>query len=370
MKNFEYADGEIGYREIMFAVPSIIIGVGILSLPRQLSLVTKGSDGWVSIILGGIIVGICCWIVSKLASRFPGQTFYDYSAKIITKPVALILTVIFAIHFSLFTAYEMRSIAFITKQYLLHRTPTEVIALAFLLVVIYSVAGERVSLFRLNIMFLPIIFFITLIVGLFNIQLIEMDNFFPVFQTSISGYASGVKETIFSFEGFEILLFYVALMNRPKKAMKASLFGMSVVVILYLFIHIITIGSFSYLATAQLLYPTVELAKEVQVPGGFFERFESIFFTIWIMALFNTAAMGYDVALLAINSIFKRVKKHVIIFIMAPIIYIVGLLPQDFNGMNKMAQYISYLGVVMGFVLPAILLVLAKLRRLKGNAKV
>jgi spore germination protein len=367
LKTFEYADGEVGSKEIMFAIPSMIIGVGILSLPRHLAVATNGTDGWISIFIAGLIVILFTWIIAKLASRFPKQSFYEYTSRIISRPLAGVLTFVISVHFLLYTAYEMRTVAFITKQYLLDNTPSEVIALVFLLIVIYAVTGERVGLLRLNMMFLPIILSITIVVAALNIPLMEADNFFPLFETSLTGYLRGTTESFFSFAGFEILLFYVALMNKPKTAPKYAVIGISFVIILYLIIQFATIGVFSYVVTSELLYPTIELAKEVEVPGGFFERFESVFFTIWIMALFNTSAMGYDIAVFALTSLFKKVKKLTIIFILAPVIYFIGMIPQDFNGINKFAEMISYSGIVISLVLPTTLFIIAKLRRIKGD---
>jgi spore germination protein len=368
VKYFEYADGNIGNREIMFAVPSMVIGVGILTLPRHLANATTGNDGWIPIIIGGILAAVFTWIVATLASRFPKQSFYEYTSVLISKPLAVLLTLAFAFHFILFTAYEMRAVSIITKQYLLNRTPMEVIALVFLLVVIYAVSGERVGLFRLNLLFLPIILFITIVVSLMNLQLIEMKNYYPMFQTSVSEYAKGTMESFFSFAGFEILLFYIALMNKPDDAPKYSCYGIGFVVVLYLVVQFTTMGVFSHMSIEQILFPAIEMAKEIEVPGGFFERFESIYFTIWIMALFNTTALAYDVAVLALNSIFKQFTKIAIVFGIAPVIFIIGMIPQDFIGLSKFAKNISFIGVVMALIIPSILLLVAKLRGIKGNA--
>lgn len=367
MKNFEYADGEIGNKEIMFAIPSLLIAVFILTLPRQLSTYTLGSDGWISIVIACMIAIGFTWIAATLASRFPKQSFYTYTSKLISMPLAFVLTLSYVFYFMFYTAYEMRALTIITNQYLLDRTPMEVIALTYLLVVIYAVSGERVGLFRLNILFLPIILFITLLVALFNLRIMEMKNFYPMFQTSAMGYARGTLESLYSFTGFEILLFYIALMNKAKKAPKYACYGIVIVGVLYLLVLFVSIGVISNMALQQILFPVIEVAKEVEVPGGFFERFESVYFTIWIMALFNTTALYYDVTVIALTSVFTKFTKVTVVISIAPIIFITGMLPQDFNGLTKMAEYLSYTGIVMAFVIPTFLLLIAKLRRIKGN---
>jgi spore germination protein len=367
MQNFEYGDKEIGKREIVFAVTSMIIGVGILTLPRMVSKATNGSDGWISITIAGGIAIFFAWIVAKLAARFPKQSFFEYTSSIVTKPVSYILTFLFGIQFVVFTAFESRAIADVSKQYLFDRTPVEVVTFVFLLVVIYAVSGSRTALLRINLMFLPIVLTLACAIQFMNIGFFEIGNLKPFFQTQWTGVFKGVQESIFSFLGFEIMLFYVALMNRPKDAPKAAVIGVSIPLLLYLLLHITVIGVFSHRVTANVIYPTIEIAKEVEIPGGFFERFESVFFTIWIMTIFNTTAMAYDVAVMALSSIFRKVKKITWIFILAPLIYIIAMTPQNYVQQSMFGQFISYSGLVFAILIPTGLLLIAKMRGVQGN---
>lgn len=366
MKSFEYGDEEISHREILFAVTSMIIGIGIITLPRSLASVTQGSDGWVSILLGGGISLIFVWIVAKLASRFPKQTFLEYTTRLVTKPIAVILTLLVAFHLMQFTAYEMRAVANISKVFLFDRTPVEVVALVFLLVVIYGVSGSRAGLLRLNLLFIPIILFIGFALIIMNLGLFEYSNLKPFFTTEFTAYFKGAQETTFTFLGFEILLFYIALMNRPEKAPRAAVIGMTIPIVFYLFTFLIAVGVFGHTATINIVDPVIELAKEVQVPGEFFERFESLFFTIWVMTLFNTAAMAFDVALIAVTSVFPKFKKITLIFIFAPIIYLSGMFPPNLVAVFEVGKWLSYSGIFFAMIIPAMLLAIAKLRGIKG----
>ncbi|MDC3413589.1 spore germination protein [Aquibacillus sp. 3ASR75-11] len=367
MKDFEYGDEQIGEKELRFAIPSIVIGVGVLSLPRVIAQETNGVDGWVSILLGGGLAMFMTWIVATLAARFPKTTFVDYASLIVSKPIAIILTLLISIQFLLFTSYEVRSIASVSKLYLFDRTPIEFIALSFFLVVIYGVSGSRAGLFRLNLLFLPIILFIALVVSIFTLGWFEMNNLAPFFQTSFDGYRSATKFSFLSFLGFGILLFYVALVEQPKAVPKRTAVAMILPVFTYLLIYVACIGVFADSAAGNMIYPTVELAKEVEIPGEFFERFESIFFVIWIMAIFNTTALSFDVTVLAIRSVLKKMSKLAIIFTLSPIVYLVAMYPQNFKDISLLGKFITYYSVVFTVAVPILLLIIAKLRGVKGD---
>ncbi|WP_199619963.1 GerAB/ArcD/ProY family transporter [Paenibacillus alkalitolerans] len=367
MKSFEYGDEEIGHREIVFIVSSMVIGMGILSLPRNVAKVTEYYDGWMSIAIGGLFALVFTWINAKLACRFPKQTFFDYTAEIVTKPVSWVITFSAAILYILNVSYEVRGIANISKRYLFDRTPIEAISLFLLLVVIYAVSGTRVALLRINLMFFPIVLGITCLVQVLNIGFFEIDNIRPFFVTSWTGIARGVEESIFSYVGFSVILFYISMMNRADEAPKAAVKGMIIPILLYLLIYTFTIGVFSNEVTSQIIYPTVEIAKEVQVPGEFFERTESIFFTIWIMTIFNTTSMSYDVSLIALHSLFPNVRKSTWIFLLSPLIYFIALVPRNLNEYGSFGEILGYFAAVSGMVIPALLLFIAVARGVKRH---
>lgn len=362
MKRFEYADELISEREIMIAIPSIVIGIGILALPRFLASVTIAADGWISILLGGMIAVGMTWVVAKLAARFPHQSFLTYASRIVTKPVAVVLTLIFTLLFSQIVAYQVRDIADISKQYLFNRTPVEVLALAFLLVVVYAVSGSRAGLFRLNMMFFPIILVISSLVVFFSSNQFEAIHLYPMFETSLAGHIKGLGAATTSYIGFSILWFYISLVKEPSKAPKFAVVGMCIPVALYMAIFIACVGVFGNEVTQNLIYPMVELAKGAEIPGEFFERFESVFFTIWIMAIFNTTSLALDISVFTLTQIFKNTSKYTIIFILSPLVYLIAMYPQNLIEVFSFGTYIGY--AVFGYTLfvTVLLIVVGKLR--------
>jgi len=368
MEEFEYADEKINDGEIMIAVASMVIGVGVLSLPKELATATKFADGWVVILIGGVITIFFTWLAARLAINFPHHSFLSYTTLITTKPIAVILTFIFSLFYLCIAAFQIRKIADISKQYLFEQTPMEIVALAFFLVVIYAVSGPSVGLLRLNMMFLPIIIFISLIIIAFNLTWFSVDNLLPVFETPLNGYAKGIHASLLSYGGFSIVLFYISLVRKPKKTAKKATIGIIIPIVLYLLIFISVMSVFGHSVTKNLLYPTVELAKTVDIPGGLLERFESVFFVIWIMAIFNTTAMAFDIALITMNAIFKKMHKIKLIFILAPIIYFISMFPRDLMEVNTFGTYLSSTSYIYVVSVIILLFIIAKLRGVKKSS--
>ncbi|MUK88018.1 endospore germination permease [Ornithinibacillus sp. L9] len=369
MSTFKYGDEKITSREIMIAIPSMIIAVGILTFPRHLAELTVASDGWISIIIGGLIAILLTWLVAKIASNFPNQSFLSYASTLATRPVAIVLTCFYVIQGILITAFEVRAITDISHQFLFNETPVEIVGLTFLLVVVYAVSGTRAGLFRLNAMFLPIIFFTTLLLIIFSIAFMKGSNLLPVLKTDLQGHLQGTMKSTLSYTGIGILFFYISLVKNPKKAPSRAAFGMGLVVVVYSAIYLTTIAVFGETATANIRFPLIELSKTIEIPGGFFERLESIFFVIWIMAIFTTTAMALDIAVMALNSIFPNANKLKIIFLLSPIVFFISVLPQDFMDLGTFGDYVSYTGWGLTGTTAILLGILYKVKGAKKRGK-
>src|SRR5690625_2588703 len=282
MNPMKYGDDLIDETEFLFAIPSVILGVSFLTLPHNIAAATLYSDGWVVILLSGISFSILALLGVQVASQFPKKSFYEYSTTLLTKPIALLVTICFIILNIFISSDIVGSVSFISQRYLFDKTPMEVLGLIFLLVVVYAVSGSRVGLLRLNMLFLPIILSIFILIGLFNIKWYSVDHFVPFLKTDFRNYIDGIKQTFTSFAGFEIVLFYYFLIRKPKKVNQKVIIGMGVSILFYIVTFLMCIGIFGNVVTGNLLFPTIEAAKRVYIPGAFFERIDAFVFTIWV----------------------------------------------------------------------------------------
>ena len=82
-------------KDIMFAVATNIISITILFLPRYITEHTVSSDGWLTILFGGLIAIILGWLLAKIASSFPNESFLSFASYLVSKPIAIILCVLF-----------------------------------------------------------------------------------------------------------------------------------------------------------------------------------------------------------------------------------------------------------------------------------
>ncbi|RTE08933.1 GerAB/ArcD/ProY family transporter [Paenibacillus whitsoniae] len=356
---------EIRVLDMVVTVTSMVVGVGILTLPRVIAKTTQASDGWISILGAGLLLLTAAYILAKYAGLYYKEGFFAFTSRLVSKPIAALLVGSLSVYYICFSAYVIRAIANISKQYLFERTPVEVVALIFLLVLVYSVAGSRIGIIRLNMMFLPIVLFMIGIVLLFSLDIFQVKSLKPFFVSDWKGLLTAAKNSVPSFLGFELILFYISMMRNPHKAPKAVLIGVAIPMVLYIAVYLICVGVFTQYALKEIDYPSIELAKEIQIPGEFFERFESIFFTIWVMTIFNTACMAIDLAVYNFSSLFPKLPHKKSVFILSPFIYFLSMVPKNVTQFGRLGDYVSYIGLLVGIMIPCLLYAVAKIRGVK-----
>ncbi|ENH96631.1 spore germination protein GerLB [Gracilibacillus halophilus YIM-C55.5] len=366
MTGFQYADEQLSERELMIALPSFMIGVEALSMPREVASATTGLDGVFSVIAAGVVVAGLTWWTAKFVSKFPRESFLTYASRIVTKPIACILSLFFIFLFVAIAAYQVRSLADIGKIYLFDQTPIEVASLSFLLIIVYAVGGSRAGIMRINMLFIPFIIIFAFVVFFFNINWFEVKHVTPLFQTDINGYIKGLGRSIF-FGGFIILWFYIAYVENPKDTPKMVTKGILIPLVLFTILYVGCIAAYSNVVTSNLIYPTIELAKMIEIPGGILERFDSIFFVIWIMAIFNTAAMAYDLAVLGIQMLLKRKGKKTIVLSIAPVVFFIAMLPRNLLEVSTFGEVTGYVSFYYSIAVLLLFVIIAKFRGVKGN---
>ncbi|MGF9964868.1 GerAB/ArcD/ProY family transporter [Bacillus rhizoplanae] len=362
MKPFEYGDEEVGTRELTFVVSSTIIGTGALAMPRVMATHALFADGWILLFLSGFICTCFAWLIMKVAILFPKQNFVQYTSVYLTKPITYLVCFILILTFTGITAYEARTISIISQTYLFSDTPVQLLSFFYLLVVVYGVCGSRAGLIRLSVLFLPIVCIAIILLSLLNINLMEFENLSPFFQTKMSKYMGGIRESSFTFIGFEVAFFYAAILKSTKNAPMAAAKGVMITVLSYILIYVTCISVFTYLTTSTLTYPTIELGKEIEIGGGFLERFDAIFFITWIITVFNTTALYYDVAIFLFCAMFPSIKKHTFIFISAPIIYAVNNIPGNLDVISKYGTYLAWVDMSIMFVVPLLIFIFYKIK--------
>jgi len=326
----------------------MIVGTGIIILPRSLATEMGTTDGWISLMISTVIVMVGIVLIVRLQNYFPGQNLLQFLAEgKVGKWLSKLLAFSFIIYFICISAYLARFLALVISIYLLNLTPNEIIVMMILLLSTYAVSKGLQGIIHLNLMFTPLVIFGALGIITFEIPHMDLTNLLPIMSEGFPPILKGVKETTFTFLGIEILFFFMAYMKKSDLLASPLILAIGFISSIYLLIIIMTISIFDLESTQKIMFPMIELVKEVEVPGKIFERAEPFFITIWLMTMLNTIAISqYLSTNILIKEFMTKVKEDWVTAGLVFVIFMLAFIPKSVVELFIFSEWIAIVGGV------------------------
>ncbi|MBM7557547.1 GerAB/ArcD/ProY family transporter [Halanaerobacter jeridensis] len=360
MKNKKSDREMIANRQLVFIIIQITVGTGILSLPRQISLVSR-QDSWIAVLLGGSYWVFSLFFIYKLGSQFPQQTIIEYSEIILGSILGKILSLTYVLYSITITALSVRIFIMVITTYILPKTPVSINLSIIIITCLYLISKGLKTMARLD----EFLFFVLAPAYLVMIPTILKSNwwhFKPILGTGIKEIFDGSLITTYSFLGPEIILLIFPYIKEKKNIFKSSLISLGIITLTYLYVIIITIGYFGVETLQYILWPTINLLKAIKIP--FFGRLEFFLIFLWIAIAFTSIAAFYYMASYSVAQFFSLKNKLLSAFILLPIIYYLFFIPKNIIEVFEYTEIVAQFGTILIFVIPPLLLLITKLRGL------
>lgn len=356
--------------DLFVTIVLTVIGTSIFYYPRLLSE-GVGTDGWVVIILTGIIVVPFLYILCKSIKVNGYKRFTHMLQDRFGIVIGSIIGIYVVIAGIFIVSIEMRVFTEVVKMYLLENTPTEFIILLMILVGSILVRGEIESIIKFNAitfwtMFIPIILVIPFV--LFNA---DFTNIFPILNHTPMEYGKLIRPSLYSFVGFGILYMVIPLLKEKRGAFKVTMNSLIFITIFYVVIVISTLLVFPSRYNASLLWPTITMISTVNIPGAFLERWEGFVMIFWILFYFAKFANILCFSAEIVKDVFHLQDVKLSVALIVPFIYLVALYPENIAEVYAMRdRYMIYVDTVIIGLIPIALLIagLGKTRRTRDES--
>ncbi len=335
-----------------------ILEIGLLSLPRDVAIYAN-SDGWIVVIIGGVLAFTGSLVLSTLIRRFPGDTFIEYSQKVIGKVPAFILGIVMIIYFTLATSIVIRTFAEVTNAFMLPRTPREFIIISQMLLTVYLIRHGIEPTARIAEILFPI-----LIIPIFAMYIIAMPKadfteLFPFLNTPINAIAVGSLNTMFSFFGIEILLMLGPYIRSPEKIYWIMFVSVAVSTMIYLFVVIAVFVSIGVENTKLLTWPGMTIIRTIMAPGKVFERLDALALALWTIASFTTANSLFLTGALTFTHLTRAKEFKLFITVLFPWIYFFASIPPNILVTEKLVYIVKMGSITVGIFIPLVILLLS-----------
>jgi spore germination protein len=145
--------------------------------------------------------------------------------------------------------------------------------------------------------------------------------------------------------------------------------GIAIPGVIYVLIIVSGISVFGVDEMRLLAWPTLELVKTTEVPGLILERLESAFLGVWVASVFTTVGNMYYATAAVVRGTFKLRSHRWIAVILLPVLYWLSLMPPNMQKLLEYKKWGGYLGIVLAFIVPIVLLILSYIRGTGNKAK-
>ncbi|MCY9515996.1 GerAB/ArcD/ProY family transporter [Paenibacillus apiarius] len=353
---------DLSATQVAVILANCILGTGILTLPRVLAVAMDTPDGWIPILIAGLIViAFTSWLV-KIGAQYPGQTFFDYSPALLGVWMSRLVVTVMIVYFICISAYEVRVLAEVVDMFLLEQTPKAVIIITMMCVSAYLIFGGLGAISRMCGLLLPPTVLVLFFCFALSMKIFDANNLRPVLGEGPVPVLQGIWPSLMMFLGFEIMYVLPGRMKHPKKAYRAVWYGIIITVAVYSFSYLAVIGGLSTETTKTVTWPLISLIRSFEYTGILFERFDSFLMAIWLMKIYS-AFMLFHYLLVSSLKVFGVRRPYGGAFAVLPVIYMLAMLPRSTFAILYLFRYVEYLFLFTVGVVPALCMVMNWIRR-------
>jgi spore germination protein (amino acid permease) len=349
---------------VFFLIHGMQIGIGILGFQRGV-VKEAGYDGWISVLLAGLVVHIIIFCIYLLLKRANGDLISIHQ-QLFGKWIGNTFSLLVCIYFISLAAIVLRAYIEIIQVWMFMDLPTWVMALIAFGLLYYVVAGGFRSVVGLTFLgvIIPIPLYFMLLMPL---EFAHFINLVPIFKHTISEIALGSKETTLSFLGFEILLLYYPFLKDRQFTQKWAQLGAFVTTIVYTSIMLISLAFYSEEQLNKTIWATLTLYKVVQLP--FLERFEYIGVSLWVLFIVPNIALALWAASRGAKRVFNMNQRIALFIALLAVTAIVLLLPTR-QEIGLFGEWVSNFGFYFVFVyIPMLVIIQTIVMKFKKGSK-
>ncbi len=347
-----------GVSSLQFMVISInsMVGTTIIILPRAVAEIAK-QDLWLSVLLGGVLIAVSFRIAAALAARFSDHTAIEYHCILLGWFWGNILNVAMLALMIAVTAEIIRVFRISVKIFLLDMTPSQIITLAMLVLVLYAAQHGLVPIIRVQQFLLLFSYSTFIFLVLLGLLEVNTQQFTPMLADGIKPVVLSAFECWTAYTGPELVIgLLYPYFAQLESVVRFGLAGIGGVTVLFVLISGITLGILGAEETAHLLIPTIMAYRSIEIPDTFVERIDGYLMIVWIAICFSCLLNWFYFTGFVAARMLKLENSRPVMVLLIPVIAYLVTVPPDFYALIVVSKWINYGGLAWGLgILPLLL---------------
>ena len=352
--------------EAVMLVLSVMVSHTILSLPRDLLVLTKSST-IINLIYIAVITVLISYLIYKLLKSFPGADILDVSEFLGGKLFKNIVGTIFITHFIVSSSILLRNFCETLK--IVYYPITNIIPIILLFIITMCIANRFSfnATLKTNTLILPFVFISIIFLSFANINKFIPQCIFPILGDGIfNTFVLGLTN-IYTFNGIALLYFLPPILKKPEQTKKIYIISIIVSAVYLIFCVAILLFMFSFFIDTNEISPLYNATRYIEI-GNFFQRFESLFLLVWILAFACYLSIVSKFSMRIFQKITNIENPNSLIDIFGLLIFAISIIPKNYT-ISENFQTLIYPILVIGitFFMGIIILILANIQKYKQN---
>lgn len=345
------------------------IGTAILIIPASMAQDVK-QDAWIAATVGVVLSLLLVKVYITLGKTTASLSFIKANEKILGKIIGKLMS----IGFILFTALSVAELLYFIGKFMqsevMPETPTFAFAFLFILIIMYATyLGLEVFARSAEILF-PLFLFIFVVFVICISPQIDIRNIQPVFEEPARSilYSILMFMSVFSFPMVVLLMIFPSAVNVQKSAQKGFYIGTvlgGMVLIIVITLSTLVLGAKN---TSLQTFPSYELAQSISI-GNFLQRIEIIMTFMWITTIYIRIFIYFYATVVGLGQLLNLKSYRPLILPLGMIVVALSEIvhPNIVHSNIYNKEIWLPFSLVFALFLPVLLLLVAKIRKIKGT---
>jgi spore germination protein (amino acid permease) len=360
-------EGKFGTLEAISLTTLVLITKAFYTSIRVL-IVETSTAAWYATLISCAVSIILFLFVYLLMKRFPGKDLVCIFDLVTGRFIGKILSLIFCGYFIYYSGSNIREFVEMIKAYILPYTqPSFIIFIMVGIAIVYAFIGlEGIARMAYHAIYFVLI--CVLLILILPFPFYNADYLFPIagygfVNTAIQGFWRGSAYSDVIFLAFIINSIYGVKNFRKIGVISLVISGVTISLTI-----ICGLMAFEYPQANENMSSLYQLSRIIYF-NRFFQRVESIFIFIWVMASIITVSLAFYISVSIFCKAFKVPKHGPTLFPLAFITFMVSLLPQSLSEtIEKNIIFIRQYSMLITYLIPILVLLIAVIRGKKGDA--
>lgn len=332
------------------------IGIGLFALPNNVYKHAQ-TDGWISLIIAGVVVQLVFFCLYVLHKRFPNDTLFTICEKAVGKVFGKILITVLIVYFFAIATLVLKGFTQLIAIWILNDTPETVFVILFIATCLPMLLASLKQMGRILVLTAPIVLLIPIIAAYAFIYG-DYLNLLPIGIAHADGIIRGVFSSMFAINGFIVLsVVFPYVKASPKEKLKVLSWAHWSVTAIYIIVLMTSFISFSHGEMKLLPEPYLYMIKSFSLT--LIERLDLIFLSIWSLSIITTYVIFIYCSSIGVLHLFKSTRYRLVIILTVILTAVLELLPATVYEFSEWVDYINKPSAYLTFLLPLFLVVVS-----------